>query len=66
MWAPNNKICEDKLKRCGLTILDRRRSRRDYDLRIEDYHWKRSSIQWERFFEWAPNTTTRDRCKINC
>jgi len=70
LWSPMNMSYEDKLKRCGLTILNRNTSRRDYEPSIEKYHWKRISRpigqQWERFFEVAPITTTRNKCKINC
>src|SRR6218665_728401 len=44
--------CEDRLKRCGLTTLDRKRGRRDMiqaGPSVEKYLWKRSSVQCERF-----------------
>jgi len=42
---------EDRLKRCGLISLDRRRRRSRRDMiwtSVEEYHWKRNSIQWEK------------------
>src|SRR6218665_2406714 len=47
---------EERLIRCGLTTLEERRSRGDL---IEAYITGKESIQWERFFELAPNKGTR-------
>ena len=46
------------LKRYGLTLLGKKRSRRDL---IEYYKiiTRKESIQWERFFELAPSKVTR-------
>ena len=45
---------------CGITTLERRRSREDL---IEDYKSRpiagKESIEWERFFELAPGKVTR-------
>src|SRR6218665_964045 len=49
---------EERLIRCELTILEKRRSRGDL---IEAYKiiTGEESIQWERFFELAPSKVTR-------
>ena len=51
---------EERLIRCGLTTLEKRRSRGDLGL-IEAYKiiTGKESIQWERFFELAPSKVTR-------
>jgi len=48
---------EERLIRCGLTTLKKRRSRGDF---IEAYEiiTGNESIQWERFFELAPSNGT--------
>src|SRR6218665_3909707 len=66
LWSPMNMSCEDKWKKCGITILNigaRADEIMSQALKCENYHWKRSSIglQREKFFEVAPNTTTRDK-----
>jgi len=49
---------KERLIRCGLTTLNKRRSRGDL---IEAYKiiTGKESIQWERFFELAPSKGTR-------
>ena len=49
---------KERLIRCGLTILEKRRSRGDL---IEAYKiiTGKESIQWERFFELAPSKVTQ-------
>ena len=49
---------EERLIRCGLTTLEKRRSSGDL---IEAYKIisGKESIQWERFFELAPSKVTR-------
>src|SRR6218665_3702953 len=49
---------EERLIRCGLTTMEKRRSRDDL---IEAYKiiTGKESIQWERFFELAPSKGTR-------
>ena len=52
--------CEERLIKCGLTTLQKRRSRGDL---IEAYKIIRptgkESIQWERFFKLEPSKVTR-------
>jgi len=55
---------KERLIRCGLTTLEKRRSRGDL---IETYKiiTGKGSIQWERFFELAPSKVTwRHRGKL--
>src|SRR6218665_2781201 len=49
---------EERLIRCGLTILEKRRSRGDLTEAYKIITGK-ESIQWERFFELAPSKGTR-------
>ena len=51
-------INEDKLIRCGLTTLEKRRSRGDLTETYKIVSGK-ESIQWERFFELAPSKVAR-------
>src|SRR6218665_3614248 len=66
VWSPYRKqdmeklekVYEERLIRCWLTTLEKRRSRGDL---IEAYKiiTGKESIQWERFFELAPSKVTR-------
>ena len=58
IWGCKSLSYEERLKLCGLTTLERRRNRGDL---IEAYKiiTGKEAIPWERFFELAPNKTTR-------
>src|SRR6218665_343649 len=57
---------EERLIRCGLTTLEKRRSRGDLIEAYKIITGKESiGLQWERFFELAPSKGTRGhRCKL--
>jgi len=49
--------CKERFKRCGLTTLEKRRSRGDLAEAFKIITgWE--SIQWDRFFELAPSKVT--------
>ena len=56
--AYKNLCYEERLNRCGLTTLEKMRSREDL---MEAYKIiaGKEAIQWERFFELAPSKVTR-------
>jgi hypothetical protein len=58
IWGYKDLSYEERLKRCGLTTLEKRRNRGDL---IEAYKiiTGKEALKWERFFELAPNKTTR-------
>ena len=58
IWGYKDLGYEERLKRCGLTTLERRRSRGDL---IEAYKiiTGKEAVQKEKFFELAPNKATR-------
>ena len=49
---------DERLIRCGLTTLEKRRSRGDL-IKAYKIITEKESIQWERFFELAPSNVTR-------
>ena len=58
IWGYKDLSNEERLKRCGLTTLERRRSRGDL---IEAYKiiTGKDAVQKEKFFELTPNKATR-------
>jgi hypothetical protein len=58
IWGYKDLSYEERLERCGLTTLERRRSRGDL---IEAYKiiTGKEALCWEKFFELAPNKATR-------
>jgi ribonucleases P/MRP protein subunit RPP40 len=58
IWGYKDLSYEERLKRSGLTTLEKRRNRGDL---IEAYKiiTEKEALQWERFFELAPNKATR-------
>ena len=57
-WGYNDFSYEDRLIRCGLTTLERRMSRGDL-FEVYKIITGKEALQWERFFELAPNKATR-------
>src|SRR6218665_904780 len=49
---------EERLIRCGLTTLEKRKSRGDL-IEADKFITGKESIQWGRFFELAPSKVTR-------